>query len=190
MSETEKALLRVRFLSWRQSLSKKTVRGKGGKIAGKLFALKEFKKTPLLASFVDFENEPPTRKIIQKAWGLKKTVVVPRMDKEKTALSFHAIKSLNELLPNYQGILEPPLQNPVVEPAEIPLLLVPGLAFDENGHRLGFGGGYFDRFLPKVAQAFKIGLCFEKSMAPELPKENHDIPMDMVITEKKARRFG
>lgn len=188
-STEEKKSLRQRFSIARKKLDSKSIRENGEKMLEKLFALKEFRNAKNIAAFVDFENEPPTKRIIEKALEMGKTIAVPAMKKSDKSLSFHAIESLSELAPNRRGILEPAIEKTELKPPEIDLILVPGLVFDENGHRLGSGQGYFDRALPKMKKAFRIGLAFEEFVVSKLPIEAHDAKMDALITEKKIRRF-
>ncbi len=189
-STEEKKLLRQRFSVARKKLDSDGVRKNGEKILEKLFLLKEFQSAKSIATFVDFENEPPTKPVIEKALEMGKTVLVPRTNSNEKTLSFHAIQKLSELKPNKRGILEPSIEKTELKPHEIDLVLVPGLVFDENGHRLGSGQGYFDRVLPKMKKAFRIGLAFEEFVIAKLPAEAHDAKMDALITEKKPRFFG
>ena len=188
-STEEKKLLRQRFSVARKKLGSESVRKNGEQILKKLCVLKEFKSAKSIATFVDFENEPPTRQLIEKALEMGKTVLVPRTNSAKKTLSFHAIRGLSELKPNRRGILEPAIEKTELKPHEIDLILVPGLAFDEKGHRLGSGQGYFDRALPKMKKASKIGIGFEEFVIAKLPIEAHDAKLDALITEKKVRIF-
>src|SRR5262249_165220 len=98
-----------------------------------------------------------------------------------------------ELVPSAnKKMLEPaPEFRHLLNPSAIELVLVPGIAFDRQGHRLGFGGGYFDRFLPKAPKAFRIGLAFEVQLSDDaLPKEAHDAQLDCIVTEKSIIKTG
>lgn len=75
-----------------------------------------------------------------------------------------------------------------VIPAIFDVIIVPMLGFDESLHRIGYGGGYYDRFLAEQPKAMKIGVCYESGFIRDLPTEDHDIPMDIIITEEKVRR--
>lgn len=99
-------------------------------------------------------------------------------------LEFHPVDPLTILAPAKWGVLEPPPSTPV-DACEIDLLIVPGLAFDSNGGRLGRGGGFYDRFLARPGLAGRaIGVCFQAQIVPEIPREAHDIPVLRVITEQ------
>ena len=88
------------------------------------------------------------------------------------------------------GILEPPATAAVVEPASIDAVLVPGLAFDPAGYRLGYGGGYYDRFLVGCARALRIGLAFEAQMVDSVRPHAHDQPLDHIVTERRVIDAG
>jgi len=88
-----------------------------------------------------------------------------------------------ELTPGYCGILEPADDAPVADPADIDLVLVPGVAFDEECHRLGMGGGFYDRLLPRLhAGAVSVGLAFDEQIVERVPREEHDVRLDAVVT--------
>lgn len=84
------------------------------------------------------------------------------------------------------GMLEPPASAPVVEPASIDAVLVPGLAFDANGFRLGYGGGYYDGFLPRCPQALRIGLAFEAQLVDSVDPHAWDEPLHHIVTERRV----
>lgn len=150
----------------------------------------EFRAARVIASYVDFDNEVPTRSIIRRAFSLGHIVCVPRRHEGSFVLSFHRITDLGELILGEKGIMEPKASAPRVHPKKIDLVLVPGVGFDRHGNRLGFGSGYFDNSLPKMPSAFKVGLSYESCVMAKLPTEPHDHRMDALVTEKKVRRFG
>lgn len=93
-------------------------------------------------------------------------------------------------LPSTFGVLEPPEKEEIVL-AEIDVVVVPGVAFDRNGYRMGYGGGYYDNFLPKLRpDTKKIAVAFNMQIRDLVPIELHDVKMDMIITEQKVYTFG
>lgn len=124
-------------------------------------------------------DEPCTHAFIEK-WGACKEILLPVVSGEDLRLGkFVSRKSLSE---GAWGIMEP-LQNPSVELSRISLVVVPGVAFDARGNRLGRGKGYYDRFLswPELGGAYKLGLCFDFQMLDSLPASPWDVPMDEVL---------
>ncbi len=140
-------------------------------------------RTLLAYSALRFEMDP--RGAVERAWLQGKTVALPRTLQETRALALHAYREGDPLEEGGFVIQEPLPTAPLVEPAEVDVVLVPGLAFDVRGHRLGFGQGFYDRLLPRCTRAVRIGLCFELSMLVEVPNAPHDAPVDFVITEKR-----
>ena len=94
--------------------------------------------------------------------------------------------SFDELEPGYYGILTPKKEFiRYIDPKEIDLIIVPGAAFDRQGYRVGFGGGYYDRFLTDL-NCMKISIAFGLQIVDKVPREGHDLPVDMIITEKET----
>ncbi len=115
----------------------------------------------------------------------KITVGFPRVERKEIVPL--AVESIEELSPGYFGILEPPF-NPLKLMKTIDFALIPGLAFDLNCFRLGYGGGFYDRFLAKWDIRTKIGICFDFQLIDSIPVEPFDHPVDMVVTEKRVVR--
>lgn len=124
----------------------------------------------------EIDLEPVLEQILKQG----KTLLLPRCEGDGT-MTARRMDDLAELEPGAYGILEPKPDAPCVMPDEIDLILVPGLAFDEKGGRLGRGKGYYDRFLGKT-EAKTIGVC--RCLVPRVPVEVHDKRMDAVVTDK------
>ena len=122
------------------------------------------------------------------AWEQGKRAVVPYC--ENGEIELFLLDSMGELAPHTMGVLEPKGElrgrpDRKIEPPELDLIVVPGLAFDRRGGRLGYGKGYYDRLLHQIRpEATKLAVCFECQLFPEIPVLSHDICMDMIITEK------
>src|SRR5699024_7963953 len=129
-----------------------------------------------------------TKIIIETAWSQNKKVYVPKCYPEKKQLIFYELDSFNQLENGYANILEP---NPNVtfsaNKEQIELLLVPGVLFDRRGYRIGFGGGYYDRFLQDFPNK-TVSLASEYQMAESLPNSPFDIPIQQILTEKGVRK--
>ncbi|MBN1898088.1 MAG: 5-formyltetrahydrofolate cyclo-ligase [Spirochaetes bacterium] len=177
----QKQLLRKEIKVRMEKLSKRERIEKEHQIYRNLFAMAKFKKSVHILSYVSFKNEVDTKYIIQRSIEEGKKVYVPRVDEDTNELKICALSSFKELKKGYRGIPEP--INEPVEKEKFDLILVPGLAFDPNGFRLGRGEGYFDKYLDKV-KGFKVGLGFFLQIVEKIPVEGHDIKMNMIITEK------
>ena len=138
-------------------------------------------------SYVSIGNEVRTVGIIEKLLEEGKNVSVPLCIPETTGLVASRIYHLDELEPTYFGLLEPKKEfiRPV-EPQAIEMILIPGLAFDRKGNRLGLGKGYYDRFLTRLsANVLKIGLAYRFQIIEEVPIGSWDVPLDIIITDKE-----
>ena len=132
-------------------------------------------------AYVSVGCEVDTRALIDAALQEGKRVCAPRC-LDKGRMEARGIASLDALVPAAYGLLEPAEDAPLVPPEEIDLILVPCLAADRNGHRLGYGGGYYDRFLESAAKP-SICLCRRRALLDGVPHEEHDAAVDAVATE-------
>ncbi|MGE8078136.1 5-formyltetrahydrofolate cyclo-ligase [Peribacillus loiseleuriae] len=150
-------------------------------IAQKVFELKEWKQAETIGITVAVHPEPETNFIIEQAWIEGKRVAVPKCIPSSKALDFRYIASFSELETVYYGLKEPVLTTELAPKGDLSLLIVPGLAFTRKGYRLGFGGGYYDRFLTDY-KGNLFSLAFELQLMEHLPIEPHDIPVSKIIT--------
>jgi 5-formyltetrahydrofolate cyclo-ligase len=156
------------------------------KIQQTVLQLPEWADAATIALYSPIQNEVATGLLLQRAFADGKEVVFPRVN--GTQLQFSRVRLEEIMLPGAFGILEPggvgfPLE-------DIDLLLVPGVAFDLSGHRLGYGRGYYDQALADSGSAIRrVGLAFSIQVVPQLPIEGHDVRMDLLITEIEVRRF-
>ena len=131
--------------------------------------------------YCSVEREPGTFGIAEAALAAGKTVAFPRCCRGGI-MQAHIVRSLGELQPSMLNIPAPPDTAPVIAPEDLDLIIVPALTYDMAGYRLGYGGGYYDRYLNGVA-AFTIGLARHRLIADELPREQHDIAVCCIVTE-------
>lgn len=129
--------------------------------------------------------EVDTYEVIKKAWSESKKVSVPRCIHKEKKLDFHTITSFEEVEPSYFGLLEPLRTLEKTSPAAIDLLIVPGLAYNINGFRLGYGGGYYDRYLANYYKGRTVSLCFKEQIVEHIPVDRHDQAVEMLIGEEK-----
>lgn len=184
----DKGHLRKIMLDRRNKLSDEEITAKSKKIMDFVFSLEQFSKAKTVMFYVDAKNEVRTKEAIMKALKLNKRVVVPKVYKHQVLKAIQ-IKGLDELCLGTFGILEP-VHDQQAFPRDIDLVLVPGVAFDEDGYRLGYGGGYYDNFLPQLrANVKKVAIAFDIQVLKTVPSEKHDVRMDFIITESKVLRF-
>jgi 5-formyltetrahydrofolate cyclo-ligase len=180
MIAKEKSRLRVELLSKLKDFSDPERAQQNSVIQKKLLALPEFQKAQTIAFFASEPFEVATDSLISESLNLGKRVVLPRVEQNSSWLEFHQIQSLAELQPGCFGINCPAKNSPKVELPQIDLLIVPALAFDLTGNRLGRGGGYFDRVLKKF-QGVSIGLAFDFQLLEKIPIESFDQKLSQVL---------
>lgn len=134
-----------------------------------------------ILGFYPIGTEPNIKPALEHALAQGKAVYLPCCTPETRTMTFRGIGSLDELIPGAHGIPEPPPHHSALPVTHHALCLVPGLAFDKQGYRLGYGGGYYDRFLANF-QGRTLGICYA-TMIGEIPTNPHDYPVDIVVTE-------
>ena len=176
--------LRKEIKEKRRKQSKKEQRKKSKEIKEKLFSLKEYKDAKTVLFYVSYDSEVFTHDMIKDALKEKK-VVVPISNKKDRSLILSELKSWNYLEIGSYGILEAKKEKiKIVSIDEIDLIIVPGVAFDIKGNRLGHGKGYYDRLLA-ISNVIAIGLAYEIQIVNKVPIKKNDKPVDMIITEKR-----
>ena len=184
MSDLLKNELRRDFRERRRGLGAGERRLSSDLIVNRLIALPSFAESLAIAVFWPLEDEVDVRPLIRKALDTGKSVYLPRVDHDGALLEFCPFSGdAAELEPSTFGLSEP--RTPAAPAAEIDLVVVPGLAFDIHHHRLGYGAGYYDRFL-KTARAKSVGVAFDVQTIDILPVAEHDMALDMVVTESRV----
>ena len=151
-----------------------------------LFSLPAFARASTLMLYASLRDEVPTHKLIERLLAAGMRVALPIASKKDRALSLSCLSSMADLSPGPFGVPEPvPGRRSPCAPGEVEAALIPGLAFDLQGHRLGHGLGYYDRFLPSLSCPL-IGLAYDSQIAARLPREAHDHPVDYVVSEKRV----
>lgn len=185
-TDADKSSLRSNYLAARRAIPVRTRLESDSSIEAALAAFPLFAEAPLVLAYVSRGAEVGTRALIARLLAAGRRVAVPRTDLAAHALSFHEIRSFDELAPGAMGILEPAAEAPRLDgPAPLvgSVCLVPGLVFDGAGHRVGYGGGYYDRFLA-FYPGHKIGLARTTMLSSNpLPTDGHDVPVDFIATE-------
>jgi 5-formyltetrahydrofolate cyclo-ligase len=188
LSNTKKKM-RKKMLDLRASLGPADIAKKSSLVQKLLFDLPEFRQAQVVMFYVSFRSEVKTGEMIQAALDLDKKIVVPAVSSDRQALEPYFIDSLDQLTPGTYGVPEPKSREKRADSGSIDLITVPGCAFDPEGFRLGYGGGYYDRFLGQDQNAAAVGLAFELQMVPKVPAlKPHDLPVDLIVTEKRVIR--
>ena len=187
--------LRSRMRSVRAVLPLSAVRERSAAAMAQLRALPEIAAARVIVGFSAIQRELDPASLLAEARAQGKRVGLPRVIEsddpaEPPALALHEVASEAELVEGAFGILEPAASAPLLAAADVSVVLVPGLAFDVDGHRIGYGRAFYDRLLPSMPQAFRIGIAYDFQLVPELPREPHDIAMQCVVSDKKVLRIG
>lgn len=160
------------------------------KIACNLFETDEYKNCCEVLVYISSRIEVDTSFIVERAFADGKRVLAPRCDSdcEVNHMVFCVISSLDDLESGAFKLLEPKAHCPVVTEFENALCVVPALSFDKHGQRMGFGRGYYDRFLCGF-NGVSFGLCFDEFITECLPTEETDIPVNMIVTQSGVIRI-
>lgn len=182
---SDKNQLRRHFKAVRAGLLEGERRAIDTAIAGNVAGLPEFAEADGVFTYLSFGAEVDTRVLIECAWTVGKAVALPRVVPGTRQMRWYTVDSLDGLERSSFGVEEPaadPAREVTPRDFRTPLALVPGLAFDRAGYRLGYGGGFYDTFLPAFPGT-AVGLCRTAQLADRLPHDPHDMPVDLVVTE-------
>ena len=183
---SNKHAVRKKILERRNACSASFIRARSARIAKRLFALPEFRRARSVLFYVSKGCEVDTHAMIKKAMRMRKKVVVPVTNTKRKTLLLSELRDFSDLAPGAYGILEPGKGKIKKVPARsLELALIPGVAFDERGARVGFGGGYFDKLLKKV-RAPIVALAFDFQVVEEIACESHDARVHKIITERRV----
>jgi len=179
----EKNIIREKMLKKLKSLDKEEKERRNAGIREKLFSDYKFRNANFIMSYVSKPYEVDTWKIISRSLEMGKKVAVPYVLREKKVMFPSLILDPKELVLGSYGIYQPHPDNlRQVDLSQIEIILVPGIAFDDKGNRLGHGQGYFDRFLKKVPQnTYTIGLAYEFQILKSLPISKEDVAVSTLI---------
>lgn len=187
----EKNSIRKRILESRSKLTREDICIKSGVICSRLLKQQEFVQARLVMCYMDFRSEVMTGEIITGCIKTGKRVVLPYVGKTNGIsgeLQAYEIKDLkSDVTEGAYGILEPdPGRTDRIDEKEIDLVIVPGVAFDLHKNRIGYGAGYYDRFLYRLRPVcVKAGIAFDIQIVDNVPVDENDIEMDLIITETR-----
>jgi 5-formyltetrahydrofolate cyclo-ligase len=178
------------MLAKRDTLSPSAILDHSKAVTSKLLALDEIVQAQNIFVYVSFRSEVSTLDLIDRLLAAGKTVSVPVTKVATKRLDPVRITNrIEDLRPGYCSIPEPHpslCKTQAVEMETIDTILLPGSVFDLRGGRLGYGGGYYDRFVEKIPEAIRIGLCFALQLIELAPLQPHDQLLDLIVTEKEV----
>ena len=183
-----KSELRQKYRGLRQAMPQEIKMQKDEAIAAQVRRLWQYQRNAVLLIYVSTAIEVDTFRIIRQAIADGKRVAVPRCVPDSRNMEFYYIDSTDELSPGMFGVLEPD-ENPdrLYKESEGGLCIVPAFSYDWNGYRLGYGKGYYDRFLSRF-EGNMVGICYSECVQRSLPHGRYDRPVELLVTESYLRR--
>lgn len=178
----DKDSIRERVLKKRSELSLSDVLEKSHGIYLNLISLAQFKISHRIALYSPIRGEVRTDSIFFKALECGKEVYFPKVT--GSSLSFHRVFGLQELTPGILGVPEPGPGAPSVEPRELDLIVLPGVAFDGSGARIGYGKGFYDRFVQDIPHGKRVGISYKFQLQKSIPMERHDMDVGTLVHEQ------
>jgi len=185
----DKKQMRQQVISKRKNLATVEHTVASSLIAKQLKGLPEFKFARAIAGFVSFKGEVSTKTILEMVLDAKIALFLPRVEPSTHTMQFYHISDLSQLIKNDMGILEPdPKKCSLGDINHLSLVLTPGVVFSTDGYRIGYGGGYYDRFFSTISEdVARIGIAFDLQIvaSADMPREPHDLPVHRIITESR-----
>ena len=186
----DKKSLRKEILAKRNIMDAIEKEEKDRKILDKFYESNYYREAKNIFIYISYDSEINTKGIIKKALRDNKKIYVPRTEFKTRLMDAVEITSLNNLIESEYGILEPSVEEPHIDPNEIDLIVVPGVAFDRNGGRMGYGAGFYDRYFKKISKdnvkkVIKLALAYDFQILEKIPMNEQDVPVNYIITETK-----
>ncbi len=179
--------LRERITAARDSMAAEARAEASRTIADRICKLDSWLRARVVLLTLPFRSEWDAAQVALHALAGHKTLVLPRVDPAARVLQLHHVIDLaHDILPGYVGIPEPRTTCPTIDRGAIDWILVPGVAFDAAGHRLGYGGGFYDRLLLELPRAPRVAGAFELQLVDALPRAPHDCVVDAIVTERRV----
>ena len=174
-----KQTLRKEYLEIRKNIYNKEL--KSNIIFNKIINTKEYQNAHTIALYKNLKSEVNTDKLIDYSLNIGKEIVLPKV--ENNDLTFYKIDKQTIFIKSNFGVFEPIVDKTnYLAKEKISLIIVPGICFDQRGNRLGFGKGYYDRFLTNM-KTTKIGICYKEQLLDSIPIDSNDVKMDLIITD-------
>ncbi len=185
VNKNAKKELRKNILAVRRGMTREEVAAGSDKLAEHLCAWPVYQNAKNIMLYLAMPDEPHLDKVISNAFAAGKTICVPHMRETRGLMDAAVIANLDDLVVGQFNLLTPnPATLKLLEPSELDLIIVPGVAFDKDGRRLGMGAGYYDRFLLKANKAELIGAAWAAQILETVPTDDHDKPVNYLLNEK------
>jgi len=186
----DKKILRKEILAKRKNINTVEKEEKDRKILEKFYESKYYIEAKNIFIYISYDSEINTKGIINKALKDNKKIYVPRTEFKTRFMDAVEITSLDNVIESEYGILEPSIEEPHIEPNELDLIVVPGVAFDRNGGRIGYGAGFYDRYFKRISKdrikrITKLALAYDLQVLDNIPMNEQDVPVNYIITEKE-----
>ncbi|NLK40170.1 MAG: 5-formyltetrahydrofolate cyclo-ligase [Clostridiales bacterium] len=185
----EKNAIRKIYLQKRAALTDEQRRLWDEKICSTIIAMASFRFADTILMYAPSNGEPDIMPIAKEALRRGKTVAFPRCKVLERTMSYHIIQSIDELMPGAYRIPEPHARMPQYKGGDSALCLIPGLVFDNDGYRIGYGKGYYDRFLTRFSGK-AIGVVYNDFICERVPRGRFDLSVEVLVTEKGVRIPG
>ena len=182
----EKNVIRKRMKQLREDMTRAERFEKSMRIFEQLITVPEFKRADRIYTYVSMDNEIDTIMLIDYSLSLEKRVFVPRVSGKD--MEFYEISDISELNPGYMGIYEPDINGKEPDYSRTGFMCMPGLAFDKSYNRIGYGGGFYDRYLSVENKLYKAALAYEAQLLESIPAQDGDVRPDMIVTEESIYR--
>ncbi len=177
----DKKMARQYVKNIKKSMSDEDVLKRSESVISKIYSLTEFKENDNILTYVNYNQEVVTKDFINKCIQNNKNVYVPKVYGKE--MKFHKINSLDDLKPGAYGILEPVNECSDVEDG---FMVMPGVAFDKQLNRAGYGGGYYDRYLENHTNIYKAAVCFDFQIVDNIDTQDFDLKPDVLVTESEV----
>ncbi|EUJ46348.1 5-formyltetrahydrofolate cyclo-ligase [Listeria riparia] len=182
----EKAILRHDTLAKLNEMDEITYENRSASLAKQLYNEEVWHQATTIGITIARFPEVATKEIIRRAWLEGKIVAIPETNNKTRAMHFRRYQPNDPLIQKALGLYEPTKDAPIISEEEIDLLIVPGVVFRSDGYRIGFGGGFYDRYLAGY-KGNTISLCYTDQMTTNFTLENHDLPVQKLLIEANQK---
>lgn len=178
--------IRKRMRAVRSAVPADARAARSERIAARVRELDAWASARVIAGYVGMRSEVDPGALLREASGAGRTVVLPRVDWSAETMRMHRVGSMDDLEESGMGFMQPPEGAQTIEDEAVDLVLVPALAADERGYRIGWGKGFYDRLLPSLRRATRVALVFDFQLVAEVPNTPGDERVDYLVTDERT----